>query len=72
MLDDIKSTFKQGLCEGVSAGTLVRGQGSQEGACDSLKDPVALAIDVLFWFVFSLGVFSTFLVYLENNYVQLT
>jgi hypothetical protein len=40
----------QGIWEGGSAGTSVRGPESQEGACESLKDPIALAIDVLFLF----------------------
>jgi hypothetical protein len=40
----------QGISEGGSAGTSVRGPESQEGACESLKDPIALAIDVSFLF----------------------
>ena len=34
--------------EGGSAVASVRGLESQEGACESLKGPVALAIDILF------------------------
>ena len=38
--------------EGSVAGRYIgRGPVSQEGACESLKGPVALAIDVLFWIV---------------------
>ena len=39
---------QQGLWEGGSTGTSVRGQESQEGASESMKGPIALAIDVLF------------------------
>ena len=46
---------------------IARGPGSQEGACEYLKGPIALAMDVLF--CFGGGVF---LVYLENNYVKFT
>ena len=45
-----------------SVGTSVRGPESQEGACESLKGPIVLTIDVLFWFWY----FQLFLVYLEN------
>jgi len=44
------------------------GPGEQEGACESLKGPIVLAIDVLFRFFH----FSIFLVYLETNYVKFT
>ena len=54
----------QGLWEGGSAGTLVRGPGSQEGACESLKGPIVLAIG-------GGGIFNYFF-YLENNYVKFT
>ena len=38
--------------EGSVAGRYIgRGPVSQEGACESLKGPVALVIDVLFWIV---------------------
>ena len=48
--------------EGGSAVASVRGLESQEGACESLKGPVALAIDILFWFVFTFwGYFQLFL-----------
>jgi hypothetical protein len=40
--------FMQGLLERVLAGTSVRGPESKEGACESLKGPIALAIDILF------------------------
>jgi hypothetical protein len=36
--------------KGVSVGTSVRLPESQEGACESLKGPIALAVDVLFRF----------------------
>jgi len=53
-----------------SAGTSARGPENQEGACESLKDPIALAIDVLFLIFFHLvgrGVyFQLFLVYLKK------
>jgi hypothetical protein len=55
----------QGLWEGGSTGTLVRGPGSQEGACESLKGPIALDIDVLFCFVFFPWGGGGLLVYLE-------
>ena len=42
-----------------SAGTSVRVPESQEGACESLKEPIALAIDV-FVFDFSEGNFNVF------------
>ena len=45
----------QGLWEGVSAGTSDRVPRSQGGASESLKGPIALSIDLLFWF------FSSFL-----------
>jgi hypothetical protein len=52
---------------GGSAGTSVRGPESQEGACESLKGPIVLTIDVLFGFFFYLfWYFQLFLVYLEN------
>jgi len=41
---------------GGSASTLVRGLESQDGACESLKGPIA--IDVLFWFFHFLGYFQ--------------
>jgi hypothetical protein len=46
--------------------------GSQEGACESLKDPIALDIDVLFLFLFFGEYFQLFLVYLEKYYVKFT
>ena len=50
----------QGLWEGVSAGTSDRVPRSQGGARESLKGPIALSIDVLFWFFLPFwGVFST-------------
>jgi hypothetical protein len=54
--------YTQALWEGGSVGTSIRGPESQEGACESLKGPIALAIDVLFRFfhhVFS-GIFNYF------------
>ena len=54
------------------------GPGSQEGTCESLKGPIALAIDVLSIFHWGVGVgggmryFQLFLVYLENKYVKFT
>jgi hypothetical protein len=52
-------------------GTLIWGPESQEGACESLKGPIALAIDVLFLFFYFLGVFSTiFSLFRKNNYVK--
>jgi len=38
-------------------------------ACESLKDPITLAIEDFFSFE---GYFPTFLAYLENNYVKFT
>jgi hypothetical protein len=38
------------IMRGGSVGTLVRDPEYQEGACESLYDPIALAIDALFWF----------------------
>ena len=38
--------YLQGLCEGGSVDTLVRGPGSREGVCES----IALAIDVFYSF----------------------
>ena len=40
--------YGQGLWEGGSAGTSVWGPKSHEGACEFLKGPLALAVDVLF------------------------
>ena len=52
----------QALLEEGSAGTSIRGPESQEGACESLKGPVALAIDVLFrFFYISFWIFPTIL-----------
>ena len=50
-----------GPMRGDSAGTLVRGPESYEGACESLMVQIALAIDVLVWFFHFLlvNVFST-------------
>jgi hypothetical protein len=39
----------QGLLERGLAGTSVWGPESKKGACESLKGPIALAIDILFW-----------------------
>ena len=50
----------QVLWEWGSAGTSVRGPVSQEGAYKSLTGPVALAIDVLFRFVFKYFFFFIF------------
>ena len=48
-------------------GTSVRGPESQEGACESMKGPIALAIDVLFlFFSYIFGYFQLFIVYLEK------
>ena len=47
----------QGLWEEGSVGTSVRGPESQEGACESLKGPIALVIDILFWIF---GIFNYF------------
>ena len=50
----------QALLEEGSAGTSIWDPESQEGACESLKGPVALAIDVLFrFFYISFWIFST-------------
>jgi len=43
---------------GGSAGTSVRVPESQEGACESLKSPIALAIYILFLFFHFLGIFN--------------
>jgi len=42
------SSLERGPMRGGSAGTSVQGPESQEGACESLKGPISLAIDVLF------------------------
>ena len=55
----------QGLWEGGSAGTSVRGTESQEGACESLKGPNSLS-QRRFIFYF-LGRIQLFLVYLEKK-----
>ena len=39
---------RQGLREGASVGTSVRVPENQEGACESLKGPIALVIYILF------------------------
>ena len=50
--------LNQGLWERGSVGTSFRGPESKEGACKSLKGPIALAIDVnLFWFFDCFGFF---------------
>jgi hypothetical protein len=46
MLDICINGCSQGLWEGVLAGTSVQGPKSQEGTCESLKSPIALAIAV--------------------------
>ena len=57
----------EGLWEGGSACTSVRDPETQEGAHESLKNPKAFTLNVLFWFFhFGEGVFSTILVYLEK------
>ena len=61
-LNITKSRNRQGLLEGCSAGTSIRGSDCQKGACESLKGPITLAIDVLFFW----GYFQLFLVYLEK------
>jgi hypothetical protein len=67
MLDICINGCNQGLWEGVLAGTSVQGPKSQEGNCESLKSPIAFAIEVLFWlFNFFLRYFQLFLVYLEK------
>ena len=61
----------QGLWEGVSAGTSVRGPAVQEGACESLKGHVTLVIDVLFWFFFLIDIFNYFyFIYLLSSSYQ--
>ena len=47
MLDICINGCNQGLWEGVLAGTSVQGPKSQEGTCESLKSPIALAIAAL-------------------------
>ena len=42
------NNLETGPMRGVSVGTSIRGPESQEGACESLNDPIALTIDVLF------------------------
>ena len=55
------SKYNQGLWEGSSAGTSVRGSDSQGGACEYLKGPIVLAINGLFWyFHFCIGIFNYF------------
>ena len=52
---------------GGSAGTSVRSPESQEGACESLKDTIALAIHVLFYFCPTFCWYvQLFLAYLEK------
>jgi hypothetical protein len=41
-------------------GSSVRDPESLEGACESLKDPIGLAIDILFLFFHFLGIFNYF------------
>ena len=50
------------MWEGDSAGTSVWGPESKEGDRESLKGPIALAINVLFWFFFFFfcGIFNYF------------
>jgi hypothetical protein len=49
----------QALClGGGSAGTSVLGPESQEGLCESLKDPISIAID---FFKNCFGIFNYFL-----------
>ena len=62
----ILHTDIQALWEWGSAGTSVRGPEIQEGARESLKGPIASAIDVSFWFVLLFLYFQLFLVYLEK------
>ena len=63
---------------GGSVGASVRGPESQEGACESLKGPIAQAIDVFFGCFLSLCVcvcvwgVQLLLVFLTNNYVKFT
>ena len=45
---DSRGVIAGPMREGGSAVTSVRDLESQEGACESLKGPVALAIDILF------------------------
>jgi hypothetical protein len=62
----------QGLWEGWgSAGTSVRGPESQEGVCESLKDTMALTIEVLFNFLHG-GIFSTIFSLFRKKYVKFT
>jgi hypothetical protein len=49
----------QGLWEGGSAATSVRGPEVKEGTCESLKGDLALVIDVLFWFCL-IGILNLF------------
>jgi hypothetical protein len=50
--------FWSGSIKGGLAGTSVWVTESQEGAPESLKGPIALAMDILFRFFIFLGVFS--------------
>ena len=62
-----------GPIRGGSVSTLVRGPDSQEGTCESLKGPIALAIDVLFWFfhiflyIYNYENLPVFLLYLKSS-----
>jgi hypothetical protein len=58
--------YCQGLSEGGSVGTSVRGPGSQEGAREYMRGPIVLTINVLFRFFIFWGYFQLFLVYLEK------
>ena len=51
---------------GGSAGTSVHGPKSQEGTCESLKSPIALAIEGFFLLFNLFRYFQLFLVYLEK------
>jgi hypothetical protein len=52
--------YKVGPLRGGSSGASVRGPESQERARESLKCPMDLVIDVLFWFVhYFLGIFNS-------------
>lgn len=54
-----RNPHSEGLWEGSSTGTLVQATESREGACESQKDPIVLAIDVIFWcFLLFWGEFS--------------
>ena len=56
------TTVMQGIWEGGSACTSVRGPESQDVACESLKGDISLAIDVLFYYFIFLWYFQLSLV----------